>query len=206
MDYTFLKKELRSPQISGKLLFTSDHLRISELRAALFGGRVKGDADISLVRDRPGQSVNVQVENVDFASLTKLYFNYDNSKGRLTGRYRFSGRGDDARTMQGQGDLAVTEGNVFAIPFLGPFSGILNTIVPGMGYNVARKATTTFTIRDGVIATNDLEVQGRGFSMYGAGKLHFLDDHMAFDMRINAQGLPGCCSFREQAARIHQRR
>jgi hypothetical protein len=195
MDYTFLKKELRSPQISGKLLFTSDRLRITDLRASLFGGKVKGDADISLARNRPGHTVNMQVEGVDFASLTKLYFNYDNSKGRLTGKYDFSGRGSDARTMAGRGELSVTDGNVFAIPFLGPFSGILNTIVPGMGYNLARKANSTFTIRDGVIATDDVEIEGQGFSMYGSGKLFFLDDRMAFDMRINAQGLPGVLLF-----------
>ncbi len=140
MDYPFLKRELRSPQIAGKLLFTSDRLKISELNGALFGGRIRGGADISLKKEKPGHSANVEVENMDFASLTKLYFNYDGSQGRLTGRYDFSGRGDDARTMEGRGELAVTEGNVFAIPFLGPLSGILNTIVPGMGYNLARRA------------------------------------------------------------------
>lgn len=195
MEYTFLKRELRSPQIAGKLLFTSDRLKISELNGSLFGGRIRGGADISLKKEKPGHSANVQVENVDFASLTKLYFNYDGSQGRLTGRYDFSGRGDDARTMEGRGELAVTDGNVFAIPFLGPLSGILNTIVPGMGSTVARKGTATFTIQTGVIATNNLEVEGKGFSMFGGGKLYFLDDKMNFDMRINAQGLPGVLLF-----------
>ena len=195
MDYTFLKRELRSPQLAGKLLFTSDHLKISELNGALFGGRIRGGADISLNKTKPGHSAKVEVENMDFAGLTKLYFNYDTSQGRLSGRYDFSGRGDDARTMEGRGELSVVNGNVFAIPFLGPLSGILNTIVPGMGYNVARKGTAAFTIREGVISTNNLEVQGQGFSMYGGGKLFFLDDRMDFDMRINAQGLPGVLLF-----------
>jgi hypothetical protein len=195
MDYTFLKRELHSPQIAGKLLFNHERLKISGLDGSLFGGRIRGGADISLNKAKPGHSANVEVENVNFASLTKLYFNYDSSQGRLNGRYAFSGRGDDARTMEGRGELSVTEGNVFAIPFLGPLSGILNSIVPGMGYNVARQGTAAFTIREGVIATNNLEVQGKGFSMFGGGKLFFLDDRMDFNMRINAQGLPGVLLF-----------
>jgi len=195
MDYTFLKRELHSPQIAAKLLFTPDRLKISGLNGALFGGHLRGGADISLNKAAPGHSVNMTVENMDFASLTKLYFNYDGSQGRLNGRYDFTGRGNDARTMEGRGELSVVDGNVFAIPFLGPLSGILNTIVPGMGYNVARKATAAFTIQSGVIATSNLEVEGKGFSMFGGGKLFFLDDKMDFDMRINAQGLPGVLLF-----------
>jgi hypothetical protein len=195
MNYTFLKRELHAPQLAGKLLFTPDRMKISELNGTIFGGKIRGGADISLNKAKPGHSANVQLENVDFASLTKLYFNYEGSQGRLSGRYDFSGRGDDARTMEGRGELAVTNGNVFAIPFLGPLSGILNSIVPGMGYNVARQGTASFTIRDGVIDTRNLEVQGQGFSMFGAGKLFFLDDKMDFNMRINAQGLTGVLLF-----------
>jgi len=195
MDYTFLKRELRSSQIAAKLNFTSERLKITELNGALLGGRIRGDAEISLVKDKPSHSASVQLVNVDFASLTKLYFNYDSSKGLLNGRYDFSGRGPDARNMTGRGELTVSNGNVFAIPFLGPLSGILNTIVPGMGYNVARNATAAFTIQSGVIDAPNVEIQGQGFSMLGGGKLFFLDDKMAFDMRINAQGLPGVLLF-----------
>lgn len=195
MDYTFLRKNLSAPQVRAKLLFTSDRLRISDLSAALFGGLLKGGADISLVPSRPGHSADLVVENFDFARLTKLYFDYDNSQGRLNGRYEFSGRGDDARSMNGRGELTVTDGNVFAIPFLGPLSGVLNGIVPGMGHALARRASAKFAISDGVIATEDLVVQGNGFSMIGNGRLFFVDDKMDFDMRINAQGLPGVLLF-----------
>jgi AsmA-like C-terminal region len=195
MEYTFLKKNLSFPQLTGKLLFTPDHLRISDLDAALFGGAMRGDAEISLVQNRPSQSAHLALESVDFSSLTKLFFNYDNSRGRLNLTCDFTGRGEDARSMEGRGDVAVTEGNVFAIPFLGPLSGVLNGIVPGMGHDVARKGMSTFVIKDGVISTEDLVVQGKGFSMLGRGKLFFIDDKMDFNMRINAQGLPGVLLF-----------
>ena len=195
MDYTFLKKNLSFPQVSGKLLFTQDHLRISDLDATLFGGVVRGDGDISLAKNHPGHSAHLALENVDFASLTKHYFNYDDSQGRLNLTYDFTGRGEDTRTMEGRGDVTITDGNIFAIPFLGPLSGILNGIVPGMGKDVARKGTSTFIIKDGAISTDDLVVQGKGFSMIGHGKLFFLDDKMDFNMRINAQGLSGVLLF-----------
>jgi hypothetical protein len=195
MDYTFLRKNLSAPQVSAKLLFTSDRLKISDLSAALFGGSLKGSADISLQASRPGHSASLALENIDFAKLTKLYFDYEDSQGLLNGRYDFTGRGDDARTMEGRGELTVKDGNVFAIPFLGPLSGVLNDIVPGMGHTVARHAAARFTISSGVIATDDLVVQGAGFSMIGNGRLFFLDDKMDFDMRINAQGLPGILLF-----------
>ncbi len=195
MDYTFLKRNLSFPQLSGKLLFTPDHMRISDLDARLFGGAVSGDADISLAKNRPGHSANLTLENVDFASVTRLFFNYNDSRGKLDMTYDFTGRGEDARMMEGRGDVAVTDGNIFAIPFLGPLSGVLNGIVPGMGHDVARKGTSTFVIKDGVISSKDLVVEGKGFSMIGHGKLFFIDDKMDFDMRINAQGLPGVLLF-----------
>lgn len=191
MDYTFLKKNLSFSSISGRLLFTDGHLKLSSVDGSLFSGRVKGDAEISLERNSPDNSANIEAKNIDFAKLTKLYFDYDNSQGQMNGAYSFTMHSDDSRTMQGSGRLVVTNGNIFAIPFLGPFTTILNTIVPGMGYDVARKATATFHVNESAIDTKDFLVEGRGFNMLGKGKLYFLDDKMDFGIRINAQGLPG---------------
>ncbi|MEA3188114.1 MAG: hypothetical protein QOD99_1944, partial [Chthoniobacter sp.] len=195
MDYFFLKKTLSFPRISGHLLFTEGLLRISDLAGTLYGGGLRGSAEISLKRNAPGYSAKIEAENVDFASLTKLYFNYDNSQGLLRGTFDFRGRNDDARTLQGTGRISVVNGDVFAIPVLGPFSGILNTIVPNMGYNIARDASCSFDVRDGVIATDDFAVKGTGFEMLGGGKLFFLDDKIDFTIRLNAQGVPGVLLF-----------
>ena len=192
MDYTFIKKNLSCSSISGRLLFTDGHLQLSEVNAAIFDGRVQGNAEISL-ESGSGYSANILAKNIDFQNLTKLYFDYDNSHGQMNGFYTFTGRGDDPRAMQGSGQVTVTNGNVFAIPFLGPFTTIMNSLVPGLGYDVARKATAGFSISNGVIGVpaKNFLVQGRGFNMLGGGKIHFLDDNMDFDIRINAQGLAG---------------
>lgn len=195
MDYTFLRRELHASKISARLDFNTSRMKIQNLDASVFGGKLRGFGDVSLVRADPSHSADVRLENVDFAALTKLYFGYDDSKGRLNARYGFSIRGDDARTMRGRGDLAVTDGKVFAIPFLGPLSFILNGIVPGMGDDVARKGSASFTLANGVIDTSDFLVEASGFSMIGGGKLFYLDDKMNFDVRINARGLPGVLLF-----------
>jgi hypothetical protein len=195
MEYTFLRRDLRFSQIGGSLAFNSSRMKIEQLSGQLLGGRLRGTADISLKSSDPFNHADLRIEDIDFARLTQLYFNFSDSKGQLNARFGFSLLRDDPRTMRGRGELSVTEGQVFAIPFLGPLSSILNTIVPGMGDDVARKGTASFLVEKGVIDTSDLVIEGSGFSMIGGGKLFFLDDEMNFDMRINAKGLPGVLLF-----------
>jgi len=195
MDYTFCKRTLSFPRLSGHLFFGEHRIVLKDVAGILCSGTVQGSADIPLGRNAPGYTASVDVKQMDFASITRLYFNYDSSHGLLDGRFDFGGKGDDPWTLYGKGSVQVTEGNVFAIPVLGPFSGILNTLVPGMGYNVAHEATSTFAVRNGVISTHDFLVKGRGFNMIGDGRLFFLDDRLNFNIRLNAQGLPGVLLF-----------
>ena len=195
MDYTFCGKDLHLTDVTGKLFFNDERVKIDPARAVLFGGTVKGEAEIPLNKSKSNHVASLRFSDVDFTSLTKLYFGYDESQGKLNGIYNFTGRGDDGRTMRGEGELTVTDGKVFAIPFLGPFSNILNSIVPGIGYSNARKASMPFAISDGIITTKNLAIEGAGFSMFGHGRIWFLDDRMDFDMRINMQGLPGLPLF-----------
>jgi hypothetical protein len=119
MDYTFMHRDLHFPKIGGTLIFDGGHMKIDSLAASLFGGRLRGTLDISLEKEAPGHQAELWLDDVDFAALTKLYFKYDNSKGRLNAHYAFTGKGDDPKTMHGRGQLAVSQGQVFAIPFLG---------------------------------------------------------------------------------------
>ena len=191
MDYTFLKKELSASKISGTVTVLSDRLKLEGLDALIWGGHLRGKADIALRKAAGDYTAELFTEGIDFPSLTKLYFDFDTSKGKLDGSFAFSGLHDSARAIVGKGAMHVSDGNVFAIPIFGPFSGILNEVLPGTGYNEARKGTCTFEMRDGVVSTNDLVMEGRGFSILGQGKLYIVDDKMDFSARINVQGIAG---------------
>jgi len=195
MDYTFLKRELTFPRIAGQLRFEDRTLRLQPVTGTLFDGTLNATARISLDREAPGHEAELVARNIDFEAFTKLYFGYSGSKGRMSGSYRFTGKGSDARTMIGDAAIEIVDGDVFAIPFLGPLSGLLNAIVPGLGYSVARKATATATVRDGVIRSPDFKVETAGFSMFGGGDLFFLEDRMDFSVRVNAKGIPGVLLF-----------
>lgn len=195
MDYTFCRRILSFPKIGGRVVIGENRITLQGVTGMLCGGSVAGGADITLGKNATGYTAQVEVKQVDFASITRLYFNYDNSHGLLDGRFDFGGKRDDPWTLYGKGQVAVTDGNVFAIPLLGPFSGILNSIVPGMGYNVAHSGTCSFEVRDGAITTHDFVVKGLGFSMIGDGRMFFLDDRLNFNIRLNAQGLPGVLLF-----------
>jgi hypothetical protein len=188
MDYVFLGKPLPFDRVSGKLIFTNDRLQIEDLKGALFSGTTRGGADISLAKNDPHYKANISVNEIDFPRLTDLYYQYKTAHGQLRGSYNFTGLSSDARTMRGSGNVEVTNGDVFAIPIFGPLSEILNSILPGTGYSIARKASANFAIKDGTILTDDFEAAGKLFSMLGHGDIHFLDDKLDFDLRMSANG------------------
>ena len=62
--------------------------------------------------------------------------------------------------MLGNGNLLLEDGDVFAIPVLGPLSAVLGAVLPGAGYQTARKATCDFRVSKGEIRTDNLDIIG----------------------------------------------
>ncbi|MDQ2658944.1 MAG: AsmA-like C-terminal region-containing protein [Verrucomicrobiota bacterium] len=188
LDYVFLGKTLSFDRARGHLLITDDRVQLSDVDGTLFGGTVRGTADISTAKNDPHYTATVALDGVDFPRLTDLYFKFETAHGQLFGSYDFQGVGDDAKTMRGVGKIKVANGDVFAIPVFGPLSGLISAIIPGAGYSVAKQATASFTIKEGVIRTDDFKVSGKLFGMVGHGDIHFLENRLDFDIRINAGG------------------
>ncbi len=190
LDYVFLGKTLPFGKTRGDLLITDDRVQLLGIEGTLFDGKVQLGADISTAKTDKSFTAKVAVEGIDFPRLTDLYFKYETSHGQLSGTYDFQGVGDEAKLMRGAGKIRISNGDVFAIPVLGPLSGFVAEILPGAGYSVAKEATAIFTIKDGVIHTDDFKVSGKLFGMVGHGDIRFLENRLDFDVRINASG-PG---------------
>ena len=195
LGYTLIGKDLPFGPTSGTVRLKAQDLSVDLPRSRLFGGDVSVKAQVSVAPGVPRFSVSARLTDVDFMTLTRLYFGYDESGGKLSGAYDFTMTGGDDLSMTGRGNLMITDGKVLAMPVLGPLSVLLNDIIPGVGYQTAKKATADFTVANGVIDTKDIVIQGTGFSMLGNGKIHYLEDRMEMNMRLNAQGLPGVVLF-----------
>ena len=191
LDYDLLDRTLNFGATEGTLQFAGRQIAVDIPSARLFGGTARLDAIITTGQPDARQKMNVVLENVDFETLTRLYFDYKDSKGVLDARYDFTFVPGKPKLMRGQGNLLVSNGNVFAIPVLGPLSVLLDAVIPGTGYQTSRRATCDFRVADGVIRTDNLDVEGQGFSMIGKGNLLFVEDRMDFTVRVNAQGVPG---------------
>lgn len=195
MDYDFAGKTLPVQEVAAQLLFTPHRVQLTSVRAKLFGGKVDGNVDISVKPDSAPHKASLYITDMDFAALSRLYTGYDDSKGRLNCSFLWKGDDDDGRKVDGTGQLSITDGNVFVIPFLGPLSTLLNSVIPGLGVSKAHKATASFTVKDGVFNTRNLHVDGTGFTLRGHGDLRFMDDSMQFYARVNARSLPGIVLF-----------
>jgi len=195
LGYTLIKKNLPFGAASGTVRIRGQKVLVDIPKSKLFGGSVTLKAEASAKPGDPTYGASVHLEDVDFETVTKLYFDYTESKGELTADYTFRALGGNDHSMTGQGNILLKNGNVMAMPILGPLSLLLNEVVPGFGYQSAHKATADFTVGDGVISTRNLLIAGVGFSMIGHGDIDYLDDKMDMSIRLNAQGLPGLMLF-----------
>lgn len=191
LEYDLLGKTLKLGRTSAQVNVVGTKVRANVKRSALMGGDLGLNATVSIDPKDPTLSVDAKVTRVNFAQLTKLYFNYDDSKGVMSGNYRFDAIQGKENLMKGAGSIRVEDGNVFAIPVLGPFSEILGSLLPGIGYQTARLATADFTVANEIINSRNLVIEGAGFSMFGAGDIHFMTSRLDMSMRVNAKGIPG---------------
>lgn len=195
MEYDFLGQTLPFEEVNGRVLIGHFRVQLQEVSASLFDGTVFGRADIRLEGEDRGYSAVVRVDEVDFQEVTRLYFDFDEAEGALSGLYEFAGLDDDPRTMSGEGYMELLRGDVFAIPVLGPLSGIIDEFLPGIGYSRARQATANFKVERGFAFTEDFEVNAENFALSGGGRLGFVDDDIDFTIRVNARGVPGTILF-----------
>ncbi len=195
LDYDLLGKTLSFGRTTARVDVVSNKVIADVKKAELMGGKVAVKAHVSVIPTDPTFTADVTLNRVNFSKLTNLYFKYDDSKGVVSGRYQFQARMGQESQMTGTGNIRVEDGNVFAIPMFGPFSYILGSILPGVAYNTARFATADFTAANEKITSNNIEIQGTGFGMYGSGDIYFLTGGLDMSMRINAKGIPGVVFF-----------
>lgn len=136
---------------------------------------------------------DLAVNALSFKEFSRTYTPAYETEGDLTGHVKFQGVLDDWGALKGEGVAIIVNGNLYAVPILGPLTPLLGGFLPSpiKGYNLAKEANCTFTIQDGAVFTEDLEALTTAFRLVARGNANFVKDEVEFDAQARIRGLPG---------------
>lgn len=179
-------------QFVGKLVCADNKLEVVG-GATLFGGKFGASMEFPDV-GKPGHHASIVLERVSFARLSQIVDPSRKTEGWISGNFSYQMETARPETLRGTGKASLEDGNIFALPLLGPLSGLLKALLPGendVGYSVARSATTTVTVAEGKVMLPDFEAATGTFKLTASGNVDYLRDRVDFLARVNLRGAPG---------------
>lgn len=168
--------KLNARSVMGDVHWRGDSLSITNVRAAAYGGEVdwKGSFDFS-VPVGAQFSFEGTARNVGFhALMADLGKRTNNLHGSLDGRLVVTrANSDDWRSWEGFGNVRLRNGFLWDIPIFGFFSPVLNTVIPGLGNSPISAGDATFTIKQSVVRSSDLELKSPALRLSYTGTVDF---------------------------------
>lgn len=182
-------------QFAGRLKCADNKISVTG-GGQLFGGKFGASLDFP-ESSKPGHHASVILDHVSFARLTEIIDATRKSEGWVTGNFSYKMESSRPETIQGTGEVKLENGNIFALPLLGPLSGLLKAVLPGEnpGYSIARSATATLHVADGKINVPDFEASTGTFRLTASGDVDYVRDRVDFLARVNLRGPPGLLLF-----------
>ncbi len=165
--------------------------------ARVYGGGLTANFVFPDVNKDIPYNANVQVDRISYAKLAKLFDPAKDTVGELSGFLNFTGQGSNTSNIKGTGRIVINDGDVFAIPLLGPLSKLFSTILPvgKLIYSVAREATADIKVENGTAMTEKFEAQTSTFKLLVNGIVDYAKDRVDLNARMNLRGAPGVLLF-----------
>ncbi|MEM6600451.1 MAG: AsmA-like C-terminal region-containing protein [Verrucomicrobiota bacterium] len=195
MQYEFLGKLITLSRLDADLIFKGETLQITPHQPiGLFDGTLTGKLNLELVHKTPYRAELTMVQ-CDFGKLMKTFFGNKEVSGTLDVQTTLSGELADLSSMNGKGELVITDGVLYEIPVFGTFSDVLNNLSDGLGYSKADKAKSDFQIKQGVLDMTKIDVYSTAFALIGNGTYDMVEDDVSMNMRVNMRGVLGLPLF-----------
>lgn len=168
-----------------------------DIAANVLGGGVTLKGTLNENREPNSYDGELRMNAISFRRFAQVYSPGNESEGDLSGHFKFTGRMHDWKTLKGGGSLFILNGNLLALPVLGPLTPVIGAILPSpiKGYNVAKEADCTFEVADGFIVTQDIEALTSSFRIKSGGNIDFIKDDIDFNAEVSVRGLTGLVLF-----------
>ena len=190
--YPFLKKDLplAKPLVQGRLF--RQNLTINKLEGELLGGKVKGKVIVQDLGGRNAYNAQLDLERLSFPLLAELYFPEKTTAGELTANMSWTGVGSDFSTVEGRGSGHVLNGEIAAVPVLGPLSSIIGLVGQNsISHGVVRDLNGAFTLKDGVVKVDDLVADMKIYQITGEGKIDVMENTLDFEVALSNKTAAG---------------
>jgi hypothetical protein len=139
----------------------------------------------------------LRMDAISFQRFAQVYSPGNESVGDISGHFKFTGRMNDWRALKGGGALFILNGNLLALPVLGPLTPVIGALLPPpiKGYNVAKNADCTFEVSDGFIVTKNISAESSAFRISSSGNIDFIRDDIDFNAEVSIRGITGLVLF-----------
>jgi len=158
--------KLNAQNVTGTIHWLGETLILTNIAAQCYGGSGHGSAffDFSIPGEGGEFQFNAAVSNINLHALAMdLSSSKNHLEGRLSGEITMThDTTHDWQMMNGFGHAKLRDGLLWDIPVIGILSPILNMVAPGMGNSQATDAGGKFTIANGVIHSDSLEIDTTG--------------------------------------------
>ena len=164
-----------------------------DVKAKLLMGEFDAKGGVTTKGSQVSYQGHMGVNALSFKQFSKVYTPSYETEGDLTGHFDFAGVFGDWKTLKGDGVAIIVNGNLYAVPILGPLTPLLGGFLPApiKGFNVAKEATCTYRVENGFVYTDNLEALTAAFRLVAKGNANFIEDKVAFDAQARIRGLPG---------------
>lgn len=194
MGYEFLGESLTLSRIKANVQILGDHVDVTDLSFYTFQGACSGQ--ISVKTSGPSSNSyqgDMQFRRLHLRDIGELYDFNNAERGLLTGRIDFNGQSNEMRKFNANGSIAMEKGNLFSIPMLGPISPLIGIVLRERNptQETAKDASCSYTIRDGIVYSNDFLATTRSLKFTGEGNIDLEKKQIDLLVRMNARGLFG---------------
>jgi hypothetical protein len=162
-----------------------------DIAANVLGGGMTLKGTLNENRDPNPYDGELNMKAISYKRFAQVYSPGNESEGDISGHFKFTGRMNDWRSLKGGGALLIVNGNLLALPVLGPLTPVIGALLPTpiKGYNVAKEADCTFEVSDGFIVTDNIEVESSAYRIRSRGNIDFIRDDIDFTAEAHMRGL-----------------
>ncbi len=152
-----------------------DSLLIGEdLDVELYGGSLQGSFSLNLASDPKDYQFEGTLSGLNLNRLAVIAWNAQEEKeaeGILKANFHLQGTVGDWESLSGQVEASMVEGDLGELPLLGDLMAILPLL--SREKVVFRKGEASFTIDEGIVATEDLTLTSEQVKVLIRGKMDF---------------------------------